>query len=251
MCTPPTEFHALTKQHQADFIRIWLLKEYGGTWMDISIVLNKSLNNLYDEAVATKAECAGFYLEGFTTNPAYPVFENWFIMAPKDSHFIALWYDEFYKAVTMGFANYKRHAKSQGVDMQRIFQKDDDTYLTMHLCYQVVIQKRMQQPNILYKKAEDTMYSVHQKCGFDGSCMKTEFANPAVRDIPYIKLRGGDRALFPVAYFMDYDFGWWFLLFCIAVGITAIAVITNTWPAIPEISGKWLARLYRGVRRAL
>jgi len=244
MCTPPPEFAALSKQHQADFIRIWLLKEYGGTWMDISIVLNKSLNDLYDESVATQAECTGFYLDGFTTNQAYPVFENWFIMAPKGSRVIALWYEEFYKAVTMGFANYKRLARSQGVDMQKIFSGEDDTYLTMHLCYQVVIQKLVE-PNILYKKAEDSMYLVHQKCDFDGNCMRKEFKKPYVRDIPWIKLRGGDRSLFPTFYFAEYDFTWWlWLLFCIALGILVMAV--PNWPAV--ISGKWLARLYRRSR---
>lgn len=246
LCTPPAEFDSLAKQAQSDFIRLWLLKEYGGTWMDISIVLNKSLNDLYDESVATRAECTGFYLDGFTTNPSYPVFESWFIMAPVGSRVIASWYNEFYKAVTMGFANYKKMAQAEGVDMQRIFQNENDTYLTIHLCYQVVIQKRGP-TNILYKKAEDTMYSVHQKCDFDGPCMKTEFAKPSVRDIPYIKLRGGDRALFPVAYFADYDFSWWSLLFCIALCVAAVTVIAIPWPTIPGISGKRM-RLYRGAR---
>lgn len=248
--SPPAEFGSLAKQAQSDFIRLWLLKEYGGTWMDISIVLNKSLNDLYDESVATQAECTGFYLDGYTTNPSYPVFESWFIMAPIGSRVIASWYEEFYKAVTMGFAKYKKAAQAEGVDMQRIFQNENDTYLTIHLCYQVVIQKRMQ-ANILYKKAEDTMYSVHQKCDFDESCMKTEFAKPAVRDIPYIKLRGGDRALFPVTYFAEYDFWWWFLLFCIILG-ACFGLVVYAWaPLSSTIPGKWLARLYRGVRRAL
>ena len=251
MCTPPPEFAALTKQHQADFIRIWLLKEYGGTWMDISIVLNQSLNKLYNESVAMQAECAGFYLDGFTTNPAYPVFENWFIMAPKGSRFIALWYEEFYKAVTIGFLNYKKQALSQGVDPQKIFfNGENDTYLTMHLCYQVVIQKRMK-PNILYKKAEDTMYLVHDKCGFKEECMREEFKKSYVHDIPYIKLRGGDRKLFPAAYFKETNYWWWLLLFCIVIGI-CLALIVFVWPLTAStISGKRLARSYRELRRAL
>ena len=250
MCTPPPEFVALTKQHQADFIRIWLLKEYGGTWMDISIVLNQSLNALHDESVATQADCTGFYLDGFTTNKAYPVFENWFIMAPKDSRFIALWYEEFHKAVTMGFLNYKKQALSQGVDPQRIFNGENDTYLTMHLCYQVVIQKKMR-PNILYKKAEDTMYLVHDKCEFKEECMREEFKKSYVRDIPYIKLRGGDRKLFPAAYFKETDFWWWVLLFCMVIGI-CFGLFVFAWsPAASTISGKRLSRLFRGQRRTL
>ena len=200
-CTPPTSFHTLSIQAKTDYMRLWLLKHYGGVWMDCSIVLNVSLDKLYNECLNNKSELSGFYLEGFTTNIQYPVFESWFIMAPKESRIVELWYEEFVSAMNLGFAEYKKKVLKEGVDLQNIM---FDTYLTIHICYQVVIQKRVSfAPNVQYKKAEDTMLSVHDKCKWDGECMKDAFKSPNILNIPYIKLRGGDRELFPLDYFRD------------------------------------------------
>jgi hypothetical protein len=197
MPNPPPGFDALGTQHKADFMRLWLLKHHGGVWMDISIILNTSINPLYNECVSRQAELSGFYIEGLTTNPTYPVFENWFIMAPQGSRIINLWYDEFVRAIRIGFEAYKEESQKEHVDPQKI--SDFGIYLTQHLCFQAVIQKRVWfPPNIIQKKAEDTMFSVHEKCKWDSECMKNMFNSIDITDIPYIKLRGGDRALFPI-----------------------------------------------------
>jgi hypothetical protein len=129
------------------------------------------------------------------------VFESWFIMAPQNSRIVQLWYEEFLSAIREGFLSYKRRCLAEGVDPQKIFEKEGDTYLTIHLCYQAVIQKRCWFPRIVYHKAEDTMLRVHSECDWDSTCMKRQFRMPYVHTIPYIKLRGGDRALFPTDYF--------------------------------------------------
>ena len=199
----PTGFDALSKAHKADFMRLWLLREHGGVWMDISIVLNTSITPIYDECRSSRAELSGFYINGSTTDPRYPVFENWFIMAPKGSRIIALWYEEFCKAIRIGFAEYKKEARAANLHFHNLLNDgEDDVYLTQHLCYQKVIQHRVwRQPVVLYRKAEDTMFSIHIKCEWKIDCMKAAFRSPQVHSVPFIKLRGGDRALFPVAFF--------------------------------------------------
>ena len=196
----PEGFEKLQIQHKTDFMRLWLLKNYGGVWMDISVVLNTSLNGLWQECVSQQAEMSGFWIEKLTTSPHYLVFENWFIMAPQNSRLIAVWYEEFVKAIRMGFQAYQKATLREGVDPQKII--DDGgggTYLTQHLCYQAVIQKRLWlPPHIILKRAEDTMFMVHSECGFMAECMKKRFATIDFDDIPWIKLRGGDRALFPI-----------------------------------------------------
>ena len=195
--TPPTGFDALGIQAKTDFMRLWLLKHHGGVWMDIGIVVNKSINHLYDECVRQQAALSGFYIEGMTTNPLFPVFESWFIMAPQGSRIISLWYKEFVCAIEEGFQPYTDRVLLEGVDPQKIL--DFTLYLTIHLCYQTVVQKRLWIPQrILQKKAEDTMYRIHATCNWDADCMKAMFKSIDVADIPYIKLRGGDRALFPI-----------------------------------------------------
>jgi hypothetical protein len=201
-CQPPNGYHELSIQAKTDFMRLWLLNEYGGVWMDISIVLNISINHLYEECMRQRAELSGFYLSGFTTIPQYPVFESWFIMAPQNSRIIQLWYNEFLSAIQTGFGVYKRKCRTEGVEFQNIFNSEDDTYLMIHLCFQTVIQKRCWlPPHILYRRAEDTMFHIHSMCNWEKECMQTHFRLPYIHTIPYIKLRGPDRSLFPPEFF--------------------------------------------------
>ena len=210
MCLPPPEFYALSAQHKADFIRLWLLRKHGGVWMDISIILNQSINDIYDECVREQAELSGFYNKKTTRDPKYPVFENWFIMAPRDSRIIRLWYREYYKAVVSGFVEYKREAKSEAVFSHRLFHSstdenpagnDDDVYLTQHLCFQSVIQKRAWNPHILYRSAQDTMFYIHEKCNWSNQCMNSALNSDIIYSVPYIKLIGSNRPAFPLDYF--------------------------------------------------
>jgi hypothetical protein len=207
MCPPgdlPPHFDTLSKAHKADFMRLWLLTQHGGVWMDSSIVLNQSINDLHAECLSKKAELSGFYIEGTTTDNRWPVFENWFIMAPQGSRVIRSWYDEYYKAVANGFAEYKTAAKRDGVHFHKLLQDEGDLYLTQHLCFQKVIQQKIHRPKILYQRAEDSMFKIHADCNWDGSCMASAFRLTDLTAIPYIKLRGGDRDLFPLTYFAQH-----------------------------------------------
>ena len=198
-CQPPAGFADLAIQHKSDYIRLWLLKHHGGTWMDISIVLNTSINDIYDECVRAKAELSGFYIESTTIDLNHPVFENWFIMAPQNSRIINLWFDEFCVAIQKGFLEYKRDARISGLQFHHLLKDEHDIYLTQHLCFQKVIQQRVwRRPNIMYRRAEDSMFYLHKKCKWESDCMKREFESPESINVPYIKLCGGERALFPI-----------------------------------------------------
>jgi hypothetical protein len=195
----PPKYDELSKQHKADFIRLWLLKQYGGCWMDSSVILNQSLNDLHSECLNQKAELSGFYIEGLTTDTRWPVFENWFIMAPTHSRVIQAWYEEYYTAIAKGFQFYQDQVGRNGLHFHNLLKYE--LYLTQHICFQQVIQKRIQKPNILYKRAEDSMYRIHADCNWDAVCMRDAFRQEDIKRISYIKLRGGDRDLFPIQFF--------------------------------------------------
>ena len=204
-CPPgdiPNGFDTLSLPHKADFIRLWLLKKYGGCWMDISILLNQSINSIYEECILKRAEVAGFYIEGLTRDMKYPVFENWFIMAPRNSSLIRYWYDEYYRAIERGFYNYKKDCQRSGVNLQGIFHSDTDIYLTQHLCFQKVLQQYYFIPpiTVLYK-AEDTMFNLRKLC-WDNSvntkeCYKKIYTVDNIRRQKWIKLTSGCRENFP------------------------------------------------------
>lgn len=193
----PANFDTLSVAHQADWIRLKLLQQYGGCWMDSGIVLNQSINPLYTECVRAKADLLVFKILGTQTNPAFPVAENWFIMAPKHSPIITLWLQEFEQAIAIGFHSYKRQLKEEGVDLQNLMMTQTDVYLTQHGCFQKVIQHRMP-PNskILYHPAEETMFKLQATCKWEEKCIAKALKDKAYcQTIPYIKLRGADRKL--------------------------------------------------------
>lgn len=196
-CTPPPEFFNLSIWAKSDFMRLWLLERHGGVWMDMGIRLNESINPIYEECVRTRSELAGFYILGKTTNAQCPVFENWFIMAPPQSRMVRLWFEEYKKAIQQGFVHYKKNTIRDGVNAQEIFDSEEDVYLTQHLCFQKVIQQKICFPRILYMKAEDTMFHIHAQCNWNFDCMRRKFHSKESLKVPYIKLRGCDRPLFP------------------------------------------------------
>jgi hypothetical protein len=189
----PPGFQNLKVQHQADWIRLKLLKSYGGCWIDSGIILNQSINPLYRECVSNKADLLVFKILKTQTNPKYPIGENWFIMAPPNSPVITVWLDEYERAIRMGFKRYQDKIKEEGVDLQKL--TEYGVYLTQHGSYQKVIQQRMPPgAKIIYHVAEDTMFKIHATCNWDKSCIHKKLQDVKYcRTIPYIKLRGGDR----------------------------------------------------------
>ena len=189
----------LSPEYYSDWLRLYLLKKYGGTWMDISIIINNEnqFNNLWSESIMNKYELVGFngsHLERDTIE--HPVIENWFIMAPKNSEIISLWFEEYEKAIEMGFLEYKNQSIKNGIDYQNIFSDEpSQVYLTQDGCLQVVLQKRLgRKANIYYQNAMETMFKVQSNCSWDKKCLQEKLNNNLYSKItPYIKLTGADR----------------------------------------------------------
>lgn len=79
----------------ADYIRLSLLKKYGGIWMDASILLSENFDWFLSKMNST--ENFVFYSDPCTTNLDQPITENWFIAARPNSEFISDWLSEFEK----------------------------------------------------------------------------------------------------------------------------------------------------------
>jgi hypothetical protein len=194
----PKGYDDLGHAHRADWIRLYILKIYGGCWMDSSIIVNSGneLESLYKESVETKSEFTGFYLSSHTLNSVKETYiENWFIMAPPSSPVIELWYEEYTDAVTGGFMAYKKKVFSL-IDVSNIYSKEDDnTYLTQHAALQYVLRHRVRtKPTIVIKDAADSMFKPHVDCGWKSECV-IEYLNktPKENQPPYIKLRSNER----------------------------------------------------------
>ena len=199
----PKKYNDLSIQHKSDWIRLYLLLHYGGCWMDASIILNddRALDKIRQDSIGQKSIFTGF-ATGFktythSTGKTMPlVIDNWFIMAPRRSPIIKLWFQEYSTAIDIGFLNYKQNAIRDGVNISAIHSKGpEDVYLTQHICIQKIFQQDIQtMPSIILLKSNDSMFKLHNECKWKHECIKNRLLNdPEVKKLPYIKLIGENR----------------------------------------------------------
>lgn len=195
---PPANYDTLTSHaNKTDWMRLTLLKNYGGCWMDASIIVNdaEAFDRLYEEAHRQKVELSAFYLENATyRGDPYTYIESWFLIAPKGSSLIRKWHKEFCYAITIGFNQYRQQVIHRIKNADKI-----GVYLTIHTTLQIVLKDCWFMPNILLYRAEDTMFKLRNICGWDNKkgfdcVMNTIRDDPAyVRTVPFIKLTSGER----------------------------------------------------------
>jgi hypothetical protein len=106
----PKNWKTLPPYRQSDIIRLLLLEKYGGIWMDATIILLEDLDKFISKNNIT-----------FFITPASsfenPVFENWFISAPKNNKIIKLWIQE----ILIALSNSKKYVnKSSDYSKQTI-----------------------------------------------------------------------------------------------------------------------------------
>ena len=194
----PENYNTLISAHKSDWIRLYLLKTYGGVWLDAGIIVNdlSEFNKMYDNSISKNSELTAFYLDGSTNNNDPTTFiENWFIMAPINSRIINAWFNEFEYAINIGFLNYKNELFNKDINIRNVYMfGENDIYLTCHAAIQKIIQlKEISEPNILLYRAEDNMYKLHIDCEWDKDCIYKKVSTEKLTHIPYIKLRGPDR----------------------------------------------------------
>ena len=198
----PLGYHKLIVQHQADWIRLYVLRKYGGVWIDASIIFNdkNSLNTIWTQTVKNQSMFTVFTGAGHTTHISgvkIPLLiDNWFIMAPLHSQIIDLWFQEFNQAVNEGFLHYKLRAIREGVDISNIyFKHEEDVYLTQHVCIEKVFQKMLKTiPSCIFIDSGISMFAIQNKCNWKKQCVIDNILySPLARKLPYIKLTRHER----------------------------------------------------------
>jgi len=201
----PDNFNTLGIQHKSDWIRLYLLNKYGGTWLDASIIINddNALDKLYNDSINIQSQFTGFnfknYEDGSVSNNGIPLYvENWFIMAPINSKVINLWLIQYERAIQMGFQNYRKVLDVEKIDTSKIFETSSGVYLTQHACLQYVFQKQLDFSStpMIILPAENDMLKIRLGCNFKDACTMNTIKNRGdeVYALPYIKLVNGERS---------------------------------------------------------
>lgn len=179
----------------ADWLRLELLRRYGGIWLDASSLLTRSPAWALAEQARSGSEFVGYWLKRYTTWPRYPVVENWFMAAPAGSRFVADLQREFTeRVVAASNEDYIRHLTAAGL-YERVRQGIDiPHYLSMHLAAQVVMQTRGGY-RLSLCAAEDGPFFYHQASGWNRNRLRARLLLwRADAPVPaLVKLRKPDR----------------------------------------------------------
>ncbi len=192
-------FGRLPPYRQADWLRLQLLHAHGGLWIDGSTLLAKDLAWVHRLHEAMGGGVVGFYIERYTSEPALPMLENWFIAAPPGDAFVAAWAAELDRALALGEPAYVEALRAAG-ELKSAAQDIPEAmreYLVMHLAASVVGKREHGRHRLTLLRAEDVAFAFHAALRWRKRHLYARLALvPAPVHVPaLIKLRGGDRAV--------------------------------------------------------
>jgi len=182
----------------ADFLRLELLLNNGGVWMDVSTILidGAFLDDYYNEMINNKYDACVFELKKMLTkqnNTYHPYLENWFIIAPKNSIYIKDLYNEFSKAEKMGFLNYKQNILlPTGINFSKIFDHEENTYLMQHAIVVYLLHKNHVY-HLSIKNGENDFLKILALHNFDNTKTAEYIMNNDLSNQNAIKLTKGCR----------------------------------------------------------
>lgn len=190
----PNHINFPSIQHKADLIRLMLLDEHGGIWIDISTILTESLDWVNKKLTENKAEYLGFYNPNMMNDENnLPMIENWFMAARKDSIFIKSWLKEFlFVLETKSPRDYYLNQPYFNKIKQNIKPPFDRTF-TMHLAGQKTMLELNNNFSYVLINAEDDglffNYASQDRAEYCSSLLIKKY-----KQLPkVIKITGGDR----------------------------------------------------------
>lgn len=149
-------------QRYTDLVRLYVLEEHGGVWLDASILMKKPLDVIFEKK---PGDFYAYYIDEFTENKNYPVIENWFFACEKGCPFVNAWKEEFLRL--KDYENVTEYVKdtTKTVDKQKILWPE---YLAMHVSAQKVLQidKYPLDKLVLYRAEDEPLY-YFEKSGWD------------------------------------------------------------------------------------
>ena len=137
-----------TPQNFSDFLRFYLLRKYGGVWMDASYIIidfDKDILSKYRDYEAQPFDIGlyEFKNQTFGEKPYEKHYESWFLIAPKGSAYVEDVYQEFVKASTMGYRAYKAGLRREpGLDLRNTIQAEDEYYFMVYAIMRHVLHRR-------------------------------------------------------------------------------------------------------------
>jgi hypothetical protein len=178
---------------ESDFVRLHLLKKYGGIWLDASTICTRSLDWIIDTCNTKQCQFFGYYLSDWTTNDKFPILENWMFACVPRSNFVVNWCDEFMRINTFLTVDEYIASVRLDTDLQGL---QIPNYLAMHAAAQRTLQHGSYTDLYIISATKDngplsylsdsdwkTPKAINSLCG-----------NNRYKSMPLIKMRGAERS---------------------------------------------------------
>lgn len=191
----PKKNNDLPFANYSDIIRLALLSQYGGIWVDASSLITKNLDWIYQLKINNKIDIIGFFADFITSDSKYPILETWFLAAPANNAFIINWYNEFLSCYTSDRP--QEYYKDIPTDWLQEMDENLSKYL---LCYisAIKIMRTNQNYRILMFSASDSAHFYNFSLKLKPHQLAEEFLlrNDATCDLPLVKFeRRGREAI--------------------------------------------------------
>lgn len=180
--------------HRADWLRIGVVAQHGGVWLDATCLLFKP--------VSCWVDLSGHWdLQGFGAPFDANVFENWAFAAPEGSVLLTAWFREFDRAVRMGFQAYCKEIMTVQPSVVPQSLVPHLPYLTAHLAFQVV-RARHPAAHLRMRPSADGPFALH--FALNWNCQEVARAVAENKDLTarcgcFCKLRGAEWRLLKCA----------------------------------------------------
>ena len=185
-----------TPQQKADLIRFELIYQYGGIWLDASIIVYESLSWIQDLVIKYNTNCFAFYRAKNTINPKFPVLENWLLASTAKNIFFRQWFDELSSAIEMGPKAYIQQIKNSEVDAKDIFQEIGRLeYLVAYVAWQKVMRTPLPSMTLINCDKNAFFYQVKNKWMKEKVLIDMALNYPPSELPKLIKLAGKERGI--------------------------------------------------------
>lgn len=193
--TFPEHFEDLIPSHKSDYIRIRLVEEYGGLWMDFTTLIGSIpfLEEIRDRTIRENLAIYGYC----TWFCPLKHFETGVFYAPAGSEVVKEWRKQVDLAYSMGHLNYIYETYRSGVTMSpEVFRYPNaGNYFIIFTAFQVVMERTLQRHTpYISISTRDGPYQLQEYCLWNRQCMVSEFKKQVEHQTyPIIKLNSGNR----------------------------------------------------------
>lgn len=137
-------FPNISPQLKSDLIRLDLINQYGGYWIDASILSFDNLNWIQTLVLKNQTESFAYYRNKNTTNLQYPVIENWFLASQPQTSFFLAWQQEVHKIIQQTAKVYLKNIRDHYPASEQYFQNINmPEYLCPYVAAQLVMRTHL------------------------------------------------------------------------------------------------------------